>query len=106
MLVFQRQGRIGEQPTADDDTCQSGEPCGDGTDIFRGMQVAVVEQRMGALLVESLESLQVYLPFVLLLTQTWVQDDVCEGKLVEQRQQGKTLLRLLPTQTQFKDVLI
>ena len=49
------------------------------------MQVAVVEQRMGALLVESLESLQVYLSFVLLLAQTRVQDDVCEGEFVEQR---------------------
>lgn len=79
LLVFQRQGRIGEQPTADDDTCQSGEPCGDGANIFRGMQVAVVEQRMGALFVESLESLQVYLSFVLLLAQTRMQDDVCGG---------------------------
>ena len=85
MLVFQRQGRIGEQSAADDDTCQSGESCGDGTDIFRGMQVAVVEQRVGALFVESFKSLQVYLSFVLLLAQTRVQDDVCEGEFVEQR---------------------
>ena len=49
------------------------------------MQVSVVEQRVGALFVESFKSLQVYLSFLLLLAQTRVQDDVCEGEFVEQR---------------------
>ena len=101
LLVFQCQGRIGKQSAADDDACQSGEPCGDGADIFHGMQVSVVEKRVGALFVESFKSLQVYLSFVLLLAQTRVQDDVCEGEFIEQRKQGKAFFRLLPAQTQL-----
>ena len=75
-----------------------------------GLEMCIRDRRMDALLIESGESSQVHLSFVLLFPDTRMQNDPPQGGSVQQRQQRPPFILTLPSQshldgeTQFRIV--
>ena len=98
LSILSRQGGAGEQATANHESGKARIARLYIVQLLQTGEVAIIDERMTALLVECGKGLVVNVSLVLLHSSAWVQGDVGEGRIVENLQDGLPLLGIVPSE--------